>query len=146
MAPKRFNTGRHRAVTPFGYGGVLARSGAAECSAGAPALCFPPAHCYLTSVFASSQKSSDFSRDGCPAWIRTMTRRVKVACATITPPGSRSGRRKPSASYGTRAEILPFTPRLHCRRQPSLRQEALFTGPTPPPRCETRRESRRGGR
>lgn len=25
---------------------------------------------------------------GCPTWIRTMTRRVKVACATITPSGS----------------------------------------------------------
>lgn len=25
---------------------------------------------------------------GCPAWIRTRTRRVKVACATITPPGN----------------------------------------------------------
>ncbi len=30
---------------------------------------------------------SDFFRSGCPAWIRTMTRRVKVACAAITPPG-----------------------------------------------------------
>src|SRR5262245_46935600 len=27
-------------------------------------------------------------RFGCPTWIRTMTRRVKVACATITPSGS----------------------------------------------------------
>ncbi len=26
--------------------------------------------------------------NGCPTWIRTMTRRVKVACATITPSGS----------------------------------------------------------
>ena len=28
------------------------------------------------------------SQYGCPTWIRTMTRRVKVACATITPSGS----------------------------------------------------------
>lgn len=28
------------------------------------------------------------ARFGCPTWIRTMTRRVKVACATITPSGS----------------------------------------------------------
>src|SRR5262245_15735986 len=37
----------------------------------------------------SSMAASQFAPQiGCPAWIRTMTRRVKVACATITPPGS----------------------------------------------------------
>jgi hypothetical protein len=30
----------------------------------------------------------DGASNGCPTWIRTMTRRVKVACATITPSGS----------------------------------------------------------
>src|SRR3954466_5430148 len=37
---------------------------------------------------AMSKRCSDRASNGCPAWIRTMTRRVKVACATITPPGS----------------------------------------------------------
>lgn len=50
---------------------------------------------------AMSKRSAS---NGCPAWIRTMTRRVKVACATITPPGSRSGRKKPCALRGSRVE------------------------------------------
>ena len=34
-----------------------------------------------------SKWCSDRASNGCPTWIRTMTRRVKVACATITPSG-----------------------------------------------------------
>lgn len=37
---------------------------------------------------AMSKPCSDGASNGCPTWIRTMTRRVKVACATITPSGS----------------------------------------------------------
>lgn len=35
---------------------------------------------------AMSKRSAS---NGCPTWIRTMTRRVKVACATITPSGKK---------------------------------------------------------
>ena len=28
------------------------------------------------------------------AWIRTMSKRVKVACATVTPPGNKTAKRK----------------------------------------------------
>lgn len=37
---------------------------------------------------AMSKPCSDGASNGCPTWIRTMTRRVKVACAAITPSGS----------------------------------------------------------
>ncbi len=43
---------------------------------------------------AMSKRCSDRASNGCPTWIRTRTRRVKVACATITPSG-KGGRRKP---------------------------------------------------
>ena len=36
----------------------------------------------------TEQLPNDRRKTGCPTWIRTMTRRVKVACATITPSGS----------------------------------------------------------
>lgn len=35
-----------------------------------------------------NHRTTDEQKIGCPTWIRTMTRRVKVACATITPSGS----------------------------------------------------------
>ena len=41
-----------------------------------------------TRFLTTCQKSSISNRIGCPTWVRTMTRRVKVACATITPSGS----------------------------------------------------------
>ena len=46
-------------------------------------------HKQVTWPFYRSAKSSCADRDGCPTWIRTMTRRVKVACATITPSGKK---------------------------------------------------------
>ena len=42
---------------------------------------------------AMSKRSAS---NGCPTWIRTMTRRVKVACATITPSGTGGAKEAPS--------------------------------------------------
>ena len=54
--------------------------------------------------------------NGCPTWIRTMTRRVKVACATITPSGSDGGRRKPPPQVRSRVEITARPARAIGRR------------------------------
>src|SRR5690606_14547029 len=63
----------------------------------------PLAHSYRSFRWrkAMSKPCLDGGSNGCPAWIRTMTRRVKVACATITPPGS--GGRKGYAA----ARVVP---------------------------------------
>jgi hypothetical protein len=59
-------------------------------------------------------KAQRAASNGCPTWIRTMTRRVKVACATITPSGKkvRKGHAAPPVSAvkaGNGAKSLPVT-------------------------------------
>ena len=44
-----------------------------------------------TPAAGHEQAGSASASNGCPTWIRTRTRRVKVACATITPSGSDGG-------------------------------------------------------
>lgn len=59
------------------------------------------------------QAGSASASNGCPTWIRTRTRRVKVACATITPSGSDGGpkeaRRSPRVKGGNDHSANPAT-------------------------------------
>ena len=58
-------------------------------------------------------------RDGgdwrCPAWIRTTTNRVKVCCATLTPPGSGRSHRVLRAQSRSRVEAIGNRARRSCR-------------------------------
>ncbi len=60
----------------------------------------------LESVSRPQAMSKQSASNGCPTWIRTMTRRVKVACATITPSGKRAveGRKVSGFKHRSRPE------------------------------------------
>ena len=56
-------------------------------------------------------------QSGCPTWIRTMTRRVKVACATITPSGKGAAKEAPLPTR-VKSGNLPLTrwPKFYDRK------------------------------
>ena len=56
-------------------------------------------------------------QSGCPTWIRTMTRRVKVACATITPSGKGAAKEAPLPTRVKSGNLPPTRwPKLYDRK------------------------------
>ena len=69
---------------------------------------FPLLLSHLNPILSRAEKSSWFFRTGCPAWIRTRTRRVKVACAAITPPGKKLAYLAPAEGSVNTGTPLPY--------------------------------------
>lgn len=74
----------------------------------------------LSASFDLTREKFDFPKTGCPAWIRTMTRRVKVACATITPPGKESRANQAPVPRGVKGDSVAPLEACHGKSQRGL--------------------------